>query len=184
MSVNKKQFNDPEISNKVVELYTTTLKTAKEIQELLGTTPHTVQAIIKRDIPDPLRSQLINARYAGAKLGEQNPMHGKTGEKHPRYRGECPDHRGYLTELREGKRYFKHRIVFAEKVLKCSVEDLPPSLHIHHIDQNTENNHPSNLIACTAAAHKAIHSLYKRSPEELKLRNMSLVEAIQYLTSK
>ncbi len=44
-------------------------------------------------------------------------------------------------------------------------------LHVHHIDRNPKNNHPNNLLVCTATEHIAIHS---------KLKNMDYNGKILY----
>ena len=86
--------------------------------------------------------------------------------------------------LVRGKRYYLHRIVMAETILKISVEHLPDHLPVHHIDGNPLNNHPDNLALCTKAGHVAIHQRMKFTNNELVLRGLTLVEPIQYITSK
>lgn len=34
---------------------------------------------------------------------------------------------------------------------------LPPTIHIHHINENREDDHPDNLAAMTASAHRRTH---------------------------
>lgn len=60
-----------------------------------------------------------------------------------------PDHHladanGYVLE---------HRLVYAE----YHGITLPKTLHVHHIDENIENNDPENLIAMTRSQHARLH---------------------------
>ena len=89
-----------------------------------------------------------------------------------------------LTMVIRGKRQFVHRIVFAEDVLGFPVEELPPSLSIHHIDADKKNNQPSNLAGCSVLAHQNIHTRYAHTPEEFKFRKLTIAEGILFVTSR
>lgn len=63
---------------------------------------------------------------------------------------------------------FKHRIAMEEYMRNLvphhkflveieGIKYLRREIHVHHIDENKEHNEVSNLIACTAAAHRDIH---------------------------
>jgi hypothetical protein len=180
MSVCKKHFSCPRIRRKVVETYRSTLKTMAQVAEVCGVTHHTVIAILADCIePDEL-AKLKAVKYSESKRGEKNPMLGKVPKNH---KGECKDGYGYLTRVVRGKRQFVHRIVMAE-LLGIPVEELPSGLTIHHIDGDRENNHPDNLALTTKVGHVAIHQRYQHTPEESRLRGLSLSEAIRYMTSK
>lgn len=67
-----------------------------------------------------------------------------------------------------GEYVLKHRVVM-EKWLRETdaapqfmievdgVKYLNPKIEVHHRDKNRSNNEPSNLIACTARAHRMMH---------------------------
>ena len=65
-----------------------------------------------------------------------------------------------------GKGYVKrnyrheHRIV-AEQMLGRSLRS---DEHVHHIDHNPKNNHPSNLEVLSAADHARLHNLGRKRP--------------------
>jgi hypothetical protein len=158
MSVSKKHLNDQLISKAVVELYLHDLNrpTIQQISEKIGITYHTVMAILRRDVPPTRMTLEKQLRYSRSKMGEQNPMRGKTRESHHNWKGVCSDCKGYLTSLVGEVRYFVHRIVVAE-ALGIEPKRLPESLVVHHIDENPLNNELDNLVLCTNAGHHKLH---------------------------
>ena len=116
------------------------------------------------------------------KMGDKNPMFGKTGAEHHNWQGDCEDGHGYLTRLHEGKRLFVHRIVMAQ-ALGLSPDELPVKLVVHHIDGNPKNNSIDNLALCTNTGHKAIHERQTQDTESLKLKKLFLRDAVRYMTS-
>jgi hypothetical protein len=151
-----------------------------DIAAELGTTFHNVQAVIKTCLPEPERKALAALRYSVSKVGEKNPMHGKTGEAHHNWIGECEDGRGYLTCLWNEKRHFVHRVVMMEAL---GVQALPETMDVHHIDGNPKNNALDNLALVTMLGHRAIHSLQAKDSLSLALRKSTLREALKSMTS-
>jgi len=102
------------------------------------------------------RAEQHNQRVAQARFKKN----GQTGERPPTYKGECLDGHGYTTLAKRGtdgfRRVLTHRVVFAE-ALGLDVDDLPRSLHVHHIDTNPLNNSLDNLALCTPKAHRKLH---------------------------
>lgn len=181
MSISKKHLADLPLRQNVINLYINSLLTMEQVSHHFGIGHHTVCTMLKEDLdPETLR-QLKSVKYSASKQGKKNPM---TGKIPPNYKGECEDGRGYLTRVVRGKRQFVHRIVFAEEVLGIMVEELPPTLAIHHIDEDKVNNSASNLAAATNEGHRLIHQRYLYTTEGLKLKGLTLAEAAQYLTSK
>jgi hypothetical protein len=101
-----------------------------------------------------------------------------TGKDHFNWkRGSSVSGDGYLYLLvhghpfaTQGGRYvFEHRLV-VEQWMRDEAPDhhflvafdgvlyLRPEIDIHHRDENKRNNRPKNLLACTKAAHRAIHN--------------------------
>ena len=179
MSVCKEHFNDPTIRMNVLSHYTNSLLSMQEVAEIAGITLHTAGAIVKSALLPAYFRRLKAVKYSVSKTGNRNPMKGRVPHN---YRGDCKDGHGYWTRAVNGKRHFVHRIVFAE-MLGIQVEDLPESLVVHHIDENPDNNCPENLAITTRRGHKAIHQRYLQTPEESRLRGMSLADGIRYVTS-
>lgn len=182
MSVCKKHLNNPELRKKVVSLYRESLSTAEQVAENLNITPHTTYRILRLELGEEEFKKLKAIKYSSSKLGEKNPWKGKRGEEAATWKGDCDDGYGYLTRLIDGQRYFVHRIVMAE-ALGIHPSQLPDHLAVHHIDQDRKNNALDNLALCTTSGHRGIHERYKHTDQELKLKGLSLAEAIQYMTS-
>lgn len=100
--------------------------------------------------------------YSRSKLGEKNPMTGKTGAAHPGFIGRAADHKGYYTVLRpswwtgegKGKRVFEHHAVYAAHHV---LTEIPVGMEIHHIDHDPGNNAPENLELLTPLEHRQRH---------------------------
>lgn len=152
-----------------------------DIAKELSVSYHTVCYILKHHLSAEEFSILKRLRYSRTKLGELNPMKGKSGSEHPKWKGDCDDHKGYLTrKMADGKRYFVHRIVFAES-MGLHPSQLPSCLDIHHIDENPHNNSLNNLALCTRLGHKAIHERMKQDSDSLRLKKSSLKDALRYI---
>jgi hypothetical protein len=117
---------------------------------------HTVREALHQELGEERMREEHAKRLRYTKTGAKNPMFGKVGLSHHNYVGDCEDGRGYLTTRVGDKRFFVHRVVFAE-LLGLHPSMLPESLHIHHIDGDAKNNDPGNLALVTAAGHRRIH---------------------------
>lgn len=62
---------------------------------------------------------------------------------------------GYFTRYdpRLSKPVLEHRLL-AERAYG---KPLPPGVQVHHVDENRSNNHPSNLVICSAEFHRLLH---------------------------
>lgn len=63
------------------------------------------------------------------------------------------------------------------------VSALPSSLHVHHIDGDSGNNHPDNLALTTSVGHRAIHQRYVKSLEDIAFSHYTLAEIANFLMS-
>jgi hypothetical protein len=179
MAVCWRDVNDPSVRAKVLREYLEAedKPTIEVVATRTGITYQTISRIVRDFVPaDRQRLEKI-LRYSKSKMGDKNPMLGKTGESHHNWKGECSDQKGYLTQIVDGERYFVHRIVMAE-MLNIHVKDLPPKLDVHHIDSNPLNNSPDNLCLLNPAAHAELHA--KRS----KFQRSPIWEQWQSMTSK
>lgn len=158
MSVVKRFLSVEKNWNAVTKAYLAKEKpTVVELASQFKTTHATISHILKQQLsPEQLKAEQ-KLRYSRSKMGSNNPTSGKTGKKHHNWKGECSDCKGYLTEVREGLRYFKHRIVMAD-ALHIPVQLLPDRMHVHHIDGNPLNNDLNNLALVTSTGHGALHS--------------------------
>lgn len=80
----------------------------------------------------------------------------RTDAKNPFFKGgRVVDGNGYIRTLIAPNIYeFEHRLV-AERMLG---RPLQPDEIVHHCDQNTQNNDPSNLKVMTRAEHSRLHA--------------------------
>ena len=87
--------------------------------------------------------------YRASKLGDKNPMSGKTGDEHHNYIGVVGDSKGYLLVMKPdwytGRAGSKH--IFQHSFVICSELDLtevPKGFVIHHCDTDPRNNDFNN----------------------------------------
>ena len=182
MSVSESWVSVRENQAHVLKLYRDRrLLSMQAIAEEMCTTTHNVQFVIRNGMAEAERKALASVRKSAAKMGSKNPMKGKTGKKHPNFKGECEDGHGYLTCLHEGRRVFVHRLVMAKAL---GLKTLPRKFDVHHIDNNPKNNDLDNLALVTRAGHQQIHYLQVKDTVSLALKRSTLVEAVRSMTSQ
>lgn len=97
------------------------------------------------------------------KIGEKNPMKGKTGLLHHNAVEKEVTASGYVMVFapdwysgkRDGNKVYEHILVYCEYNGYAS---LPKGSVVHHLDENTQNNHPDNLILMSIPDHRRIHA--------------------------
>jgi hypothetical protein len=182
MSVSKRWVNNPRNVQAVLALHRSAESpTIKQIAKKLGTTFHSILWICKNHVPEAEYKALKAIRYSRSKLGEKNPMTGKTGDQHHNWIGWAYDGHGYLTCLKDGKRQFAHRVVMAEAL---GLGQLPEVFDVHHIDNNKTNNQLDNLALVTIRGHRKIHYLQVKDSLSVMLKKSKLREALKYMTSQ
>lgn len=184
MSVSKKDLANEELCEQVVRLYVSEQKpTLKDIAKQLRVTFHTAQEMVKRALSEEELREEKALRYSRSKVGNKNPMTGKSGVQHHGHKGRLfcdPD--GYVMVLKPdwytgrpgSKHVYEHSVVVAQML---GLTEVPEGMHVHHIDEDRHNNRPDNLALVSAAAHRTLHA---RSP----LRKLSLWELHRSGTSK
>jgi hypothetical protein len=149
---------DAALCRRVAEEYLKpTMPLYPDLVRMFGISTHTVRAMLHQELSEGRRRLEHGKRLAVTKLGVGNPMFGRYEAQHHNYKGECEDGYGYLTQKVGRKRHFMHRIVMS-KMLGISVEALPTSLIVYHLDGNPHNNDEANLCLMTDGAHMRIHS--------------------------
>lgn len=181
MPASNKWMSDPENQRRVLELYRDPTISTAEIARRLKTSLPNVWVTVKKFMPAAEKKALASVRYSMSKLGDKNPMKGKTREQHHNWQGAVDDGYGYLTILHEGKRQFLHRVVMAQVL---GLPMLPETLDVHHIDSNTKNNDLNNLALVTRAGHQAIHALQVQDSLSLALKKSTLAQAWLSMTSR
>ena len=182
MSVSKEWTSKPEWIKEVLERYKRPgCPRIKDIALEMRTTEHNVQYVLRTHLPSHEFSAMKKVRHSVAKMGDKNPMKGRSGSLHHNYIGLCDDGYGYLT-VKVGKvRKFVHRIVMAEAL---GLTDLPKKFAVHHIDGDKKNNSLDNLAICTNAGHSVLHDLQKDLSVKLQLKRSTLWDAVQCMTSQ
>lgn len=182
MSINKAWISIDENVQKTLRLYREAPHpTVRQLMIYLGVSEQTVQATLKRFMPQAEYKALKALRKSRSRQGEKNPMWNRTGARHPNWIGIIDDGYGYLTCMKDGERQFVHRIVMAEAL---GLPVLPESLVVHHIDGDPKNNSLDNLALTTDAGHKQIHFLQVKDTLSVTLKKSTLWEAFQSMTSQ
>lgn len=151
--MNKTLLKDAAFCSRVVATYLDgRLLTAHQVAKLHNTGFHTVLAILQQELSEETRRQEYSKRLALTKLGDRNPMKGRCEEAHPNWKGICSDKKGHFTMIRDGKRYFVHRLVIAD-YFGIPIEKLSAKIVVHHIDGNPTNNDIDNLAITTQRGH-------------------------------
>ena len=151
-------------------LYTKTLTTLVEIRRMFKI-PQCQFNAFKVLLISEYGLDYYNNRYKKQlsirKLGNLNPMKGKTKEKHPNYKGIVEDGKGYLMILKPkwytGRKGSKH--VFYHHVVMCEylgITEIPEGFVVHHIDQDPKNNDINNLQLMTIQAHTKLHQQLRK----------------------
>lgn len=179
MAISKKFINNSDNIKKVLQMYRSReLLTMKQIAKELQVGYGSVHYIIQTQMSNKERQSLSMLRYSARKIGDKNPMFGKTAEKHHNWKGPCSDQKGYLTIKPNGKRVFQHREIMAKAL---GLKTLPKKFQVHHLDGNGENNDLNNLALVTNKGHNTIHALQRQEGKQYRLRRLKLAEAMKYL---
>lgn len=152
-----------DVKQQIIELIRNTSTPLQEIADNLGITRRVVFRVIKNNFSEEFRKERKVKNYRRSKLGEKNPMSGKTKEQHHNYKGLCPDGKGYYMVLkpdwytgRKGSKHvFYHSVVFCEHI---GISEVPKGMCIHHIDLDGFNNDIENLALVTMIGHRKIHA--------------------------
>lgn len=98
------------------------------------------------------------------KLGTNNPMYGKTGNKHHNAKKGPVLIMGYKAVFapewwegtcHKGSRVYEHILVCCKNL---GLTSLPKGYVVHHIDGNILNNSPNNLELLTIGEHMKLHN--------------------------
>jgi hypothetical protein len=184
LSVSKAALSDKTLCAAVVSRYLSLDKPlASEVAEELKTTEHNVQAVLKQELSTQQWKEERALRWSRAKVGQKNPMSGKTAEKHHNFKGRLTcDPDGYILVLKphwymgraDSKHVYEHQVIMAQML---GLSEVPEGMCVHHIDEDKTNNDPNNLALVTAEGHQRLHG---RSP----LRRLSLWELHRSGTSR
>lgn len=182
MSISKSWMAVAENRLRAVSLYMDVERalTVEQIAAELGTTYHTVSAVLRQDVEPESRKALAALRYSISKTGNKNPMTGKSEAQHHLWKGECANGLGYLTIIHAGRRQMVHRVVMAQAL---GLRRLPEKWYVHHIDGDRMNNEIDNLALVTSAGHKSIHAM-QQPLSELQSRRATLAETIASTISR
>jgi len=148
MSASKRLLNDVLLCDRVVRQYRSLTMTMLQIAKDTGITWHSVQAILRKHVPEDEFRRLKGAYKSREKMGDANPMFGrKTAAERILRNGRAAvwNGNGYT---------FEHRIIAAKSL---GVPELPPHLEVHHIDGDKHNNSPDNLALVTKRGHRHLH---------------------------
>ena len=173
----------------IKSLYENTDLTQQEIADRLGIHWKRVFKYIKENYSEQYRRERKAKSYRNSKLGDKNPMKGKTGTDHHNYIGEVSDNKGYLMVLKPewytGRKRSKH--VFSHHIVVCEalgLTEIPKGWVVHHCDENPYNNDFSNLVLLTMSDHTRLHQALKGSTTISKESTLEWVETFGTVYSK
>lgn len=154
--------------NLLKHLYEETSLTDAQIAEELGISVTWLYRGFLYDMYDREYRKMRKQRsYQLSKLGDKNPMKGKTKEQHPRYKERVSDGKGYWMVLKPdwytGRKGCQH--VFEHSVVMCKalgLTEIPEGYVVHHIDGDRHNNDIDNLALMTNSAHSKLHQQLRK----------------------
>ena len=131
--VSKKFVNNEKNIQDVLKLYleSENKPSLVDIANQLSTTYQNVRWIVANYVNTERLKAEKRIRYSRSKIGDKNPMLGKSGFLHSRYIGLCHDKNGYLTRQENGKRVFEHRRVIAKAL---GLKEIPEFFDVHHLN--------------------------------------------------
>jgi hypothetical protein len=143
-------------------LYENTDLTLQQIADTLGLKLTYVWKYVKNTYSSSYRKARKVNSYSKSKIGDKNPMSGKTSEKHHNYIGDISDGKGYLMRIKPewytgragSKHIFVHHIVICEHL---GIYSIPKGWVVHHCDFNPHNNDISNLVLLKMGDHMKLH---------------------------
>lgn len=151
-----------EQQDKAKALFEDTSLTMEEIASSVGATRKQIHGLAHDNFSEDYLQGRKRGNYRESKIGDKNPMKGKTGEDHHNYVGEVEDGRGYLMVIKPewytgrpgSKHVFQHSVVFCENV---GLTEIPPGFCVHHVDGDRKNNNINNLALLRRDAHQRLH---------------------------
>jgi len=166
----------------IKNLYDNTDLSQAEIAKRLGISYKKVSKYVMENYSKDYRTNRNAKSYRRSKLGGNNPMTGKFGDKHPGYVGEVSDSKGYLMVLKPewytGRKRSKH--VFSHHVVVCEglqITEVPKGWCVHHCDFNPYNNDFGNLVLMSLTDHVRLHASLKGATTISKESTLKWVEA-------
>lgn len=146
--------------------YEKTELTIRQISEKTGKPFSQVSNYIRDNYSSDFRKKRKSVCYRNSKLGDKNPMKGKTAGEHPRYLENVSDKKGYLMRVKPswytGRKHsthvFTHHIVICEQL---GLTEVSKGWCVHHCDFNPLNNSFDNLVLLTMGDHQRLHSYLK-----------------------
>lgn len=170
-------------NSQIFDLYEKTDLTQREIAAKLGIGWKVVFNRCRSHYSSQYRKERQSRLLAKSKLGNLNPMTGKTGDEHPRYKGVVGDSKGYLMVLkpewytgRKGSKHiFEHHKVVCEAL---GLTSIPKGWAVHHVNEIKTDNVFENLVLMTMRDHVKLHSYLKEGATTIsKESTLKWVEA-------
>lgn len=165
---------DPQVIEGVCRMYQYTGTRMQDIALEFHLSNYVLQVILDRNFPQKFQDDRKSKIYRKSWVGRENWMTGRTGEKHPNYKGLVEDGKGYYMVIKpdwytgrvKSEYVFYHTIVMCEAL---GVTELPAGFVVHHIDGNKRNNDISNLALMTISGHGKLHTIQRNLSKEQRL---------------
>lgn len=133
-----------------------------EIAEMTGSTAGNVHAhLVSKGIETRSGSEALSIKYPDGRTGEK-AANWKGGRRVANQSGYIQIHKPDHPYATQAGYVMEHRLVMEEQLGRY----LEPDEDVHHVNEDTTDNRPENLVVLNRLEHKLVHSLLRRAKKK------------------